>query len=204
MLDELEAVLSENANLFKTCEHLTRQRVTVAKALEQNLTLCIERNKAAEKELHEIEEEVEEKESVISRTKSLVSELCHCGFDLSSSGCLNVDYYLHLFQGNLPGRVEGCEQLDPIVHHIVSTIPYFRMCDSNDSFVEKCAELMTEISDQPDSISHGRFESAEDDSEKKVRHEQIAFQHEFAQKMIRTKRLIDEQGRLHFTHCRTT
>jgi hypothetical protein len=114
------------------------------------------------------------------------------------------DYYLHLFQGNLPGRVEECKQLNPIVHHIVSTIPYFRMCDSNDPFVEKCAELMIEISDQHNSVSHPGFETAEDDSEKKVRYEQIAFQHEFAQKMIRTKRLIEEQGMLHFILCRTT
>jgi hypothetical protein len=198
MHSELDAILADNAELFETCELLTRDRVTVAKTLEQNLKLFIDRNKEEEQRLRELEEEVIAKESLIVQIRSLVNDLCHCGLDLSTSAHLNVEYYSQLFGGHLPAHIPGCEQFHPIIHHIVSTIPYFRTCYNHDSFVDRCSELIASLTDQNASVSIPEFDIDYEDYEKKLREEQIAFQREFAHKAVRTKKLIDEHDRLRF------
>jgi hypothetical protein len=198
MHSELDAILSENAELFETCELLTRDRVTVAKTLEQNLKLFIGRNKEEEQRLRELEEEVIEKESLIVQIQSLVHDLCHCGLDLSTSAHLNAEYYSQLFAGRLPEHIPGCEQLNPIIYHIVSTIPYFKTCYNHGSFVDRCSELIPALTDQNDSVSIPEFDIDYEDYEKKLREEQIAFQREFAHKAVRTKKLIEEHDRIRF------
>jgi hypothetical protein len=196
---ELERLLSENAEISAKCDQLERHLVTVARTLENNLKHCIARNQQAEQETLELEERVEEKEAIISQTKSLLTDLCHCGLDMASSDRLNLEYYSQLFEGEFPQWIQGCEQFDPIVYHIVSTTGYFRGCKSNDEFLVKCAELMAAIADLSEGRSPKDAVSDDEDYEAKLRAEQLAFQRHFAHKAVGTKRLIDEQSRLQVT-----
>jgi hypothetical protein len=196
MQAELEALLSENAELSAKCDELERHLLNVATALEDTLNLYIERNKGAKQENLELEEEIDRKEALIGQTKSLLTDLCHCGWDLTSSGHLNLEHSTRLFDGRLPQSIEGCDQFDPIVYHIVSTTPYFKGCDSNDSFLARSSELVAAIAELNDGNGRTDVGFDEDDYETKLRMEQIAFQREFAHEAVGTKKLIDEQGRL--------
>jgi hypothetical protein len=160
------------------------------------LNLCIERNKAADHELHDLEEEISEKDSLITEMKALRSDLCPCRLNLSSSGHLNAEYYSQLFGSRLPECVQGGDQFDPFVYRVISTVPYFRDCDSNDSFLAKCAELIAAIANLSEGTVRTPLPFDDEDYEMKLREEQFAFQRDFAHKSLRIKWLLSEQGRL--------
>jgi hypothetical protein len=197
--DELDGLLSENAELRNQCDVLEVHLVTVAKNLERRLNLSIARNKAAEQEIKQLEAEIQEKEFLIRETKSLFRDLCLCGWDLSSSSRLDFAYYAHLFRGKLPSFPRGAHRFDPIVFRIISTIPDFHNCESNESFLDKCEELVNAIAQLSDGspIVHDR-----NDHEMRLREEQVAFQSHFAHKSVRTMKVLDEHGRLQLSIVR--
>jgi hypothetical protein len=198
METELDAILSENADLCAQCEQLEEHLVRVVKTLEQNLNLCIARNKGTEVEIHQLEHQIELKESLIKRIKSLFADLSHCGLDVTFTETLNLEYYLQLFEEVLPQPIPGCDQFDPTVYHVVSTTPFFRECDGNESFLEKCEELMASIAELSDGNPLNDASSDDEDYEQMLREEQSAFQRDFAHKSVVTKRLLDEHGKLRF------
>jgi hypothetical protein len=154
---ELEALLSENAEISAQCDVLEVHLVTVARNLERRLVLSIARNKAAQREIQQLEAEIEEKQFLIRETKSLFSDLCHCGLDLTSSPHLNYEYYAHLFGGKLPHFPREAHYFDPVVFRIYSTIAYFCNCKNNESFLDKCKELMTTIEHLSDSCAPSKI-----------------------------------------------
>jgi hypothetical protein len=193
---ELEDLLSENAELRAKCKELEGHLVTVAATLEENITLLIERNEAAERESRVLEGPIKRREALLIETKTLLSDLCHCGLDVESTDHLNARFYTELFDGVLPQNIEGGDQFHPIVYRIVRELSYFKGCDSNEAFMAKCVELVSRIAQMNESRDRNGSGSDEEDYEAKLEQEQIAFQRHFAHRTVKTQDLLNEQALL--------
>ncbi|OHT10758.1 hypothetical protein TRFO_19893 [Tritrichomonas foetus] len=142
-IDQMTAILAnlsrENAEKRTNISTLEFQLETITKAINQNIDIVQDVNNQIEAENDEIADACQQQQELLQEIAEKYRLCIERGVDFSHY----PEFEIEELQDFLP-EVEYDDSLI-LVRHIAGTIPYFSECDSVESFLKRCSELMREV-----------------------------------------------------------
>lgn len=139
---EINNLTEQNTTLHSECLRLESDLENVVKMSSLNIKSAQDYNIYLESKNEKLSQYLREKYNLIDEIRMIMINLIHSGVNISKLPNLNIEKLSQITGIKVP-QTEST--IDPIASQIISTISYFSKCKSNNSFLQRCIQLKSEI-----------------------------------------------------------